>query len=148
MAAFSFRRPSFASDNYVLLHTAEFRFKQSLFALDRCTVVEKSHESRCKYWASNLAIHSFACSAYSFACSAYLLHTTCSLSHSFVCSLAHSLPSSLESELRLKTTWFCPTVRCVLLSGAAFRFRQPHLTSDGRDCLGITTQTKVYCIVH
>ena len=63
------------------------------------TVVQNSHESRRKYWATRSSVHSFARTAHSSACST-LLAPLCLPAplRSFVCSLAHRLPSSWESE--------------------------------------------------
>ena len=63
-------------------------------------MVQNSHGSGRKYWATCLSVHLFACTAHSFACSALL---------------AHSLTPKLIRCL--KRTWFCFTVRPCLNAG-------------------------------
>ena len=78
------------------------------------TMVQKSQESRRKYWATCSSIRLFACTAHSFACS--LLLALLAHSAALICLIARSFTHALPSlwgkwMIRcLKMTWFCPTV--------------------------------------
>ena len=65
-----------------------------------CTVVQSSHESRRKYWATRSSVRLFARTAHSFACSGLFasLALSAALTRLLVRSL-RSLPRSLDSDL-------------------------------------------------
>ena len=72
------------------------------------TVGQSSQQSGCKYWVTRSSACLFAHTPHSFAGSALLASFT--RSFMLTCSLAHSLARKCMIR-RLKSTWFCPTVR-------------------------------------
>ena len=69
---------------------------------DQCTLVQHSHESRHKSWATGSSVGSFARTVHSFACSALLASHACSaaLIRSLARSIAHSRARGKVEESR------------------------------------------------
>ena len=81
------------------------RWKGNLYGwpdwVNRCTKVQNTQESSCKYWATRWSVSSSDRSAHSFPAPHRLVHSRAPL-RSFVWSLAHSLNLKLVGKWMIK----------------------------------------------